>query len=551
MKPKLLQIIKHRDQELKNGQIFKDVIAGIIVAIIALPLSIALAISSGVAPEKGLITAIIAGFFISFLGGSRVQIGGPTAAFVVIIFGIIQKHGLDGLIMATIMAGILLVIFGICKFGSLIKYIPYPITVGFTTGIAITLFTTQVKDFLGLQIDKVPSEFLPKWASYFAHLNTINYMAFLLGAIALIIMIVWPKINKMIPGSLVALIVITLAAYLFKLNVPTIGSTFGEISSKIPGITVPKVDLETVLKLIKPAFTIAILASIESLLSAVVADGMIGKKHNSNMELIGQGVANIASGLFGGIPATGAIARTAANVKNGGRTPIAGITHAVTLFLIMIIFMPLAKYIPLTVLAAILMIVSYNMSELKVFKAMLKGPKSDVIILITTCLLTVIFDLVVAIEIGMVIAMFLFMRRMANNLEVNMMDSDECAEFTELNGIDTSNIGKGIVVYEIEGALFFGAVDTFMDAIKKIDSESSVLILRMRHVSMLDATGYKVLKNIEEKCNKDNIKLVMSGVNDQPYKVMKNMGMVKRLGKERFNRKFKDAVILSNRLISE
>lgn len=551
MKPKLLQIIKHRDQELKNGQIFKDVIAGIIVAIIALPLSIALAISSGVAPEKGLITAIIAGFFISFLGGSRVQIGGPTAAFVVIIFGIIQKHGLDGLIMATIMAGILLVIFGICKFGSLIKYIPYPITVGFTTGIAITLFTTQVKDFLGLQIDKVPSEFLPKWASYFAHLNTINYMAFLLGAIALIIMIVWPKINKMIPGSLVALIVITLAAYLFKLNVPTIGSTFGEISSKIPGITVPKVDLETVIKLIKPAFTIAILASIESLLSAVVADGMIGKKHNSNMELIGQGVANIASGLFGGIPATGAIARTAANVKNGGRTPIAGITHAVTLFLIMIIFMPLAKYIPLTVLAAILMIVSYNMSELKVFKAMLKGPKSDVIILITTCLLTVIFDLVVAIEIGMVIAMFLFMRRMANNLEVNMMDSDECAEFTELNGIDTSNIGKGIVVYEIEGALFFGAVDTFMDAIRKLDSESSVLILRMRHVSMLDATGYKVLKNIEEKCNKDNIKLVMSGVNDQPYKVMKNMGMVKRLGKERFNRKFKDAVILSNRLISE
>ena len=551
MKPKLLQIIKHRDQELKNGQIFKDVIAGIIVAIIALPLSIALAISSGVAPEKGLITAIIAGFFISFLGGSRVQIGGPTAAFVVIIFGIIQKHGLDGLIMATIMAGILLVIFGICKFGSLIKYIPYPITVGFTTGIAITLFTTQVKDFLGLQIDKAPSEFLPKWASYFAHINTINYMAFLLGAAALIIMIVWPKINKMIPGSLVALIVITLAAYLFKLNVPTIGSTFGEISSKIPGITVPKVDLETVIKLIKPAFTIAILASIESLLSAVVADGMIGKKHNSNMELIGQGVANIASGLFGGIPATGAIARTAANVKNGGRTPIAGITHAVTLFLIMIIFMPLAKYIPLTVLAAILMIVSYNMSELKVFKAMLKGPKSDVIILITTCLLTVIFDLVVAIEIGMVIAMFLFMRRMANNLEVNMMDSDECAEFTELNGIDTSNIGKGIVVYEIEGALFFGAVDTFMDAIRKLDSESSVLILRMRHVSMLDATGYKVLKNIEEKCNKDNIKLVMSGVNDQPYKVMKNMGMVKRLGKERFNRKFKDAVILSNRLISE
>lgn len=551
MKPKLLQIIKHRDQELKDGQIFKDVIAGIIVAIIALPLSIALAISSGVAPEKGLITAIIAGFFISFLGGSRVQIGGPTGAFVVIIYGIIQKYGLDGLIMATIMAGVLLVIFGICKFGSLIKYIPYPITVGFTTGIAITLFSTQVKDFLGLTIDKVPSEFIPKWGAYFANINTTNYMALLLGVISIVIMLVWPKINKKIPGSLVALIIVTLAAFLLKLDVPTIGSTFGEISSKMPGITVPKVDMPTFVKLLKPAFTIALLASIESLLSAVVADGMIGKKHNSNMELIGQGVANIASGLFGGIPATGAIARTAANVKNGGRTPIAGIVHAVTLFLIMIVFMPFAKYIPLTVLAAILMIVSYNMSEWRIFKSMLKGPKSDVIILVTTCFLTVVFDLVIAIEIGMVIAMFLFMRRMANNLEVNMMDSDECAEYTELNGVDTSNIGKGIVIYEIEGALFFGAVDTFMDAVRKLDSESSVLILRMRHVSMLDATGYNVLKNIEEKCNRENIKLVMSGVNDQPYKVMKNMGMVKRLGKERFNRKFKDAVILSNRLISE
>lgn len=551
MKPKLLQIIKHRDQELKDGQIFKDVIAGIIVAIIALPLSIALAISSGVAPEKGLITAIIAGFFISFLGGSRVQIGGPTGAFVVIIYGIIQKYGLDGLIMATIMAGVLLVIFGICKFGSLIKYIPYPITVGFTTGIAITLFSTQVKDFLGLTIDKVPSEFIPKWGAYFANINTTNYMALLLGVISIVIMLVWPMINKKIPGSLVALIIVTLAAFLLKLDVPTIGSTFGEISSKMPGITVPKVDIPTFVKLLKPAFTIALLASIESLLSAVVADGMIGKKHNSNMELIGQGVANIASGLFGGIPATGAIARTAANVKNGGRTPIAGIVHAVTLFLIMIVFMPFAKYIPLTVLAAILMIVSYNMSEWRIFKSMLKGPKSDVIILVTTCFLTVVFDLVIAIEIGMVIAMFLFMRRMANNLEVNMMDSDECAEYTELNGVDTSNIGKGIVIYEIEGALFFGAVDTFMDAVRKLDSESSVLILRMRHVSMLDATGYNVLKNIEEKCNRENIKLVMSGVNDQPYKVMKNMGMVKRLGKERFNRKFKDAVILSNRLITE
>ncbi|GKX65431.1 sodium-independent anion transporter [Clostridium sp. TW13] len=525
----------------------KDIVAGIIVAIIALPLSVALAISSGVTPEKGLITAIIAGFCISLLGGSRVQIGGPTGAFVVIIYGIIQKYGLDGLIIASFMAGAILIVFGILKFGSLIKYIPYPITVGFTAGIAVTLLSTQVKDFLGLTINKVPSEFLPKWAAYIKNIGTINWVTVLIGILSLLIIVFWPKVNKKVPGSLIALIVATLIVYFAKLPVATIGSQFGNLSSSIPMPHIPHVDLSTVGELIKPAITIAFLASIESLLSAVVADGMIGKKHNSNMELVAQGVANIASALFGGIPATGAIARTAANVKNGGRTPIAGIVHAITLFLIMVIFMPLAKYIPLTTLGAILIVVSYNMSEWRVFKAMIKGPKSDVIILLFTFFLTVIFDLVLAIEIGMVIAMLLFMRRMAGTIEVNKLEEDDCCEiFNELEGIDTSKIGNEVIIYDIEGALFFGAVDTFMDMMRQVDSSAEVLILRMKHVSVVDATAYNVLKKVEEKCRRENIKLVISGIQPGPLKVLKNMGMTTRIGRERFTKNFREAVVLAN-----
>lgn len=551
MKPKLYYILKHRDKELADGQLMKDIIAGIIVAIIALPLSVALAISSGVTPEKGLITAIIAGFIISFLGGSRVQIGGPTGAFVVIIYGIIQKYGLDGLIIANLMAGAILVVFGLLRFGTLIKFIPYPITVGFTAGIAVTLFSTQVKDFLGLTISKVPSEFLPKWGVYIKNLGTINWVTVLLGVLSLVIILLWPKVNKKIPGSLIALIIVTLIAYVGKLSVATIGSQFGPISSSIPVPHLPKADINTIVELIKPAITIAMLASIESLLSAVVADGMIGKKHNSNMELVGQGVANIASALFGGIPATGAIARTAANVKNGGRTPIAGIVHAITLLLIMLIFMPLAKYIPLTTLGAILLVVSYNMSEWRVFKAMLKGPKSDIAILLATFFLTVVFDLVVAIEIGMVIAMLLFMRRMSEAIEVNKLDEDDCNEFNELEGINTSKIGNEILIYEIEGALFFGAVDTFMDMMREVDSTAEVLILRMKHVSVLDATAYNVLKKVEDRCRRDHIKLVMSGIQPGPLKLLKNMGMVSRLGRERFTKGFREAVVLANNITTK
>lgn len=546
LKPEFVSILKDKQEGLTKEGLIKDFIAGIIVAIIALPLSVALGIASGVSPEKGLITAIIAGFFISFLGGSRVQIGGPTGAFVVIIYGIIEKYGIDGLIVATLMAGVLLIIFGLLKFGSLIKYISYPITVGFTAGIAVTLFSTQVKDFLGITIDKVPSEFLPKWSMYISNIGTLNWQTLALGIFSLAIIIIWPKFSEKVPGALVALIVSTLIAYFLKLDVATIGTQFGEISSKIPVPKLPLVDIATLQKLIKPAFTIAVLAAIESLLSAVVADGMIGEKHDSNMELIAQGVGNVASALFGGIPATGAIARTAANVKNGGRTPIAGMVHAITLLLIMKIFMPLAKYIPLTTLAAILMIVSYNMSGWRTFKAMLKAPKSDVIILLATFFLTVIFDLVIAIEIGIVISMFLFMRRMALAIEVNELDRDYCSKKLKIDNVHTHKIGNEVLIYDINGPLFFAGIDSFLSSIEGLDTESKVLILRMKNMPVLDITAYSELKKIEELCIDEDIKLIMSEVQAQPMKVMKNMGMVSRLGESRFIKTLEEAIKAAN-----
>ncbi|NOH15529.1 SulP family inorganic anion transporter [Clostridium cochlearium] len=546
LKPEFVSILKDKQEGLTKEGLIKDFIAGIIVAIIALPLSVALGIASGVSPEKGLITAIIAGFFISFLGGSRVQIGGPTGAFVVIIYGIIEKYGIDGLIVATLMAGVLLIIFGLLKFGSLIKYISYPITVGFTAGIAVTLFSTQVKDFLGLTIDKVPSEFLPKWSTYISNIGTLSWQTLALGIFSLAIIIIWPKFSEKVPGALVALIVSTLIAYFLKLDVATIGTQFGEISSKIPVPKLPLVDIVTLQKLIKPAFTIAVLAAIESLLSAVVADGMIGQKHDSNMELIAQGVGNVTSALFGGIPATGAIARTAANVKNGGRTPIAGMVHAITLLLIMKIFMPLAKYIPLTTLAAILIIVSYNMSGWRTFKAMLKAPKSDVIILLATFFLTVIFDLVIAIEIGIVISMFLFMRRMALAIEVNELDRDYCSKKLKIDNVHTHKIGNEVLIYDINGPLFFAGIDGFLSSIEGLDTESKVLILRMKNMPVLDITAYSELKKIEKICIDEDIKLIMSEVQNQPMKVMKNMGMVSRLGESRFIKTLEEAIKVAN-----
>ena len=549
-KPKLISLLDDKENGFSKEQFFKDLIAGIIVAIIALPLSIALGISSGVSPEKGLITAIIAGFIISLLGGSRVQIGGPTGAFVVIVFGIIQNHGVDGLIIATFMAGIILVLFGLLRFGSLIKYIPYPITVGFTSGIAVTLFSTQVKDFLGLSMTKTPSEFIPKWEAYISHMNTTNLYTLAIGLLALIILIFWPKINKKIPGSLIALIVTTLVVFIFNLPVATIGSQFGKISSNIPMPHIPNLNLNTLKALIGPAFTIALLGGIESLLSAVVSDGMIGDKHNSNAELIAQGIANMGSSLFGGIPATGAIARTAANVKNGGRTPISGIVHSITLLLIMLVFMPLAKFIPLTTLSAILIIVSYNMSEWRTFKAILKAPKSDIAILLTTFFLTVLFDLVIAIGIGMVVSMWLFMRRVATSIEVNELNESDCSDKSNIDtDMENLKVGENVLVYDIRGHLFFGALDSFMNTMKEINDDAMVLVLRMRHTKTLDVTGYKQIKNIALSCKSRNMTLIISELQEQPKKVMRLMGFIDTLGEDHFATNFDEALEKANSLI--
>ncbi|ELP5179229.1 sulfate permease [Clostridium perfringens] len=549
-KPKLISLLDDKENGFSKEQFFKDLIAGIIVAIIALPLSIALGISSGVSPEKGLITAIIAGFIISLLGGSRVQIGGPTGAFVVIVFGIIQNHGVDGLIIATFMAGIILVLFGLLRFGSLIKYIPYPITVGFTSGIAVTLFSTQVKDFLGLSMTKTPSEFIPKWEAYISHMNTTNLYTLAIGLLALIILIFWPKINKKIPGSLIALIVTTLVVFIFNLPVATIGSQFGKISSNIPMPHIPNLNLNTLKALIGPAFTIALLGGIESLLSAVVSDGMIGDKHNSNAELIAQGIANMGSSLFGGIPATGAIARTAANVKNGGRTPISGIVHSITLLLIMLVFMPLDKFIPLTTLSAILIIVSYNMSEWRTFKAILKAPKSDIAILLTTFFLTVLFDLVIAIGIGMVVSMCLFMRRVATSIEVNELNESDCSDKSNIDtDMENLKVGENVLVYDIRGHLFFGAVDTFMNTMKEINDDAKVLVLRMRYTKTLDVTGYKQIKNIALSCKSRNMTLIISELQEQPKKVMRLMGFIDTLGEDHFATNFDEALEKANSLI--
>lgn len=563
LKPKLFSIIKHRDVELSKKQLINDIIAGIIVAIIALPLSVALGIASGVTPEKGLITAIIAGFFISFLGGSRVQIGGPTGAFVVILYGIISKYGVQGLTVATIMAGIFMIFFGLMRFGSVIKYIPYPITTGFTSGIAVTLFSTQVKDLLGLSIKEVPSEFLEKWEAYLSHLSTIDISTTIVGLASLAIIVMWPKINKTIPGSLIALVVATLIVKVFNLPVDTIGSRFGQISNSIQLINLGdfKINIGMVRELIRPAMTIAFLASIESLLSAVVADGMIGKKHNSNMELIAQGVANIASAFFGGIAATGAIARTAANIKNGGRTPIAGMVHAMVLLVIMLVFMPLAKLIPMTTLAAILVVVSYNMSEWRSFKALLKSTKSDIAVLITTFLFTVLFDLVIAIEIGMVIAMFLFVKRMSESTQIenssqyykdNLEENEDEDEYSILEQKQNlhENLGSKILLYEINGPLFFGAANTFIDIMNEIKSNPEIIIFKMKNVPNMDATAFNVLKTIDKKCKEKNISLLYSEVNEQPMKLMRSTGFVSKIGEHCFFKNTESAIKIANEFIN-
>ena len=544
LRPKLFDVMKSYTKK----QLIKDIMSGIIVAIIALPLSIALAIASGVGPEQGLYTAIIAGFFISFFGGSRVQIGGPTAAFVVIIYGIVASYGTDGLIVATILAGIILVIMGICRFGSLIKYIPYTITTGFTCGIAVTLFVGQLKDFFGMDIASVPSEFLDKVIVYAKNISTINLTATLIGLLAVAIMLLWTKVTDKIPGSLVAIVVTTAIAYFAKLPVNTIGSVYGKLNSAFPSFHVPSITMNLIQQMISPAFTIAVLAAIESLLSAVVSDGMIGDTHKSNAELIGQGLGNIFSGFFGGIPATGAIARTAANVRNGGRTPIAGIAHCITLTIILLVLMPLAALIPMTTLAAVLLVVAANMADWSSFFRLCKNaPKSDIIVLVATFFLTEFFDLVVAIEIGVVLAALLFMKRMAETADIKAWKYTDSPDITPGEAEKLREIPHSISVFEICGPMFFAAADQLLGI--NSDHRTKAVVIRMRSVPAIDASAMKCLHELAERAKKKNIHLIFSHVNEQPMKVMKKDGFYELIGKKNFHENIVSALDYAETLV--
>lgn len=512
-----------------------DLVAGAIVGVVALPLAIAFAIASGVSPDRGLVTAVVAGFLISALGGSRVQIGGPTGAFVVIVYSIVQRHGVDGLIVATMMAGVILMLMGAARFGGVIKFIPYPVTVGFTSGIALIIFSSQMKDFFGFQMGSVPADFLEKWKAYAQHVHTLNPAAMLLsfGCVALILL--WKKVTNKIPGSLVALILATLAVHFFNLPVETIGSRFGSIPSTLPAPVLPHVSLALFKELIPDATAIALLAGIESLLSAVVADGMIGGKHRSDMELIAQGIANFVTPLFGGIPATGAIARTSTNVHNGGRTPVAGMVHALTLLLIMLFFGRWVIHIPLAALAAILVVVAYHMSEWRSFSMILKSPMSDVIVLLTTFSLTVLVDLTMAIEIGMILAVFLFMRRMSlvTNVDVVTQEFSDQEEADDPNAISTRVVPAGVEVYEINGPFFFGASFKFLESLNATAWKNpKVRILRMRHVGAIDATGMHVLKQAFQDSKKKGIRFLLSGIQPQPMEALKKSELLDLIGPE-------------------
>lgn len=515
-RPRLLHCLRKYNRKT----FIADVMAGIIVGIVALPLAIAFGIASGVTPEKGIITAIVAGFVISALGGSKVQIGGPTGAFIIIIYGIIQQYGLEGLTIATIMAGVFLILFGLLHLGTIIKYIPYPIVVGFTSGIAVTIFTTQVKDLFGLSISNLPSDFIEKWQCYAANFSTVDLWSSIVGIASVAVIMLMPKINKKIPGSLVAIIIMTVLALLLKqyagvTTIETIGDRFS-ISNSLPQADMPHITWETIKSLVSPALTIAILGAIESLLSAAVADGVIGDHHNSNTELVAQGVANLASPIFGGIPATGAIARTMTNINNGGRTPIAGIVHAVVLLLIFLFLMPLAKYIPMACLAGVLVVVSYGMSGWRSFLALMNNPKSDVTVLLITFFLTIIFDLTVAIEVGLIIACLLFMRRMSETTDVKVISDeinpDEEYSSLELGNLEHLTIPKGVEVYEINGPYFFGAGNRFEEIMATFGDRPKVRVIRMRKVPFVDSTGIHNLTNLCLMSKKEGIQIVLSGV---------------------------------------
>lgn len=543
-KPKLYTALKDYSKET----FMSDLMSGIIVGIVALPLAIAFGIASGVSPEKGIITAIIAGFLISALGGSKVQIGGPTGAFIVIVYGIIQQYGEKGLIVATIMAGVFLIFLGVFKLGTIIKFIPYPIVVGFTSGIAVTIFTTQVKDLLGLSIEHVPADFISKWGAYAQSIGTIDIWSALVGILSIVIIALTPRFSKKIPGSLIAIIVMTIIAYLLKnyadiTSIETIGDRF-TISSDLPDAEIPSVNWETIQNLLPAAFTIAVLGAIESLLSATVADGVTGDKHDSNQELMAQGIANIVTPLFGGIPATGAIARTMTNINNGGKTPVAGIIHAVVLLLILLFLMPLAQYIPMACLAGVLVIVSYNMSEWRTFKLLLKNPKSDVWVLLVTFFLTVIFDLTIAIEVGLLIACLLFMRRVAETTQVTIKRNciDPNKELDIAHTEETLILPEGVEVYEIDGPFFFGIANKFEEVMVQLYDRPKVRIIRMRKVPFIDSTGIHNLSNLCKLSKKENIRIILSGVNENVHEVLKKAGFYQLVGEENICSNINEAI---------
>ena len=542
--PKLFSALKTYSKE----KFMTDLMAGIIVGIVALPLAIAFGIASGVSPEKGLITAIIGGFVVSLLGGSSIQIGGPTGAFIIIVYGIIQNFGLEGLAIATVVAGILLVVMGALKLGTVIKFIPYPIVVGFTSGIALTIFTTQIKDLFGLTMDKVPADFISKWIAYIGAFPTVNWLSTAVGLLSIVIIVLTPKFSKRVPGSLVAIIVMTVAVYVgrtyFNLTgIETIGDRF-TIQAAMPQPAPIKFDMEMINLLLPSAFTIAILGAIESLLSATVADGVTGDKHNSNTELIAQGAANIVVPLFGGIPVTGAIARTMTNINNGGKTPVAGIVHAVVLLLILLFLGPLTKHIPMACLAGVLVIVSYNMSQWRTFRSLMKNPKSDVSVLIATFLLTVIFDLTIAIEIGLLIAMFLFMKRVAETTQVSVTrDEIDLSDEGEIHHDEEKlNLPLSVEVYEIDGPFFFGIANKFDDIMNRMGDKPRIRIIRMRKVPFMDSTGLHNLESLVRMSHSEHIHIILSGVNDRVRAVLQKSGFETQLGAENVCSNINEAV---------
>ncbi len=532
-KPKFFEIIKTYNRQ----KFMADLMAGTIVGIVALPLAIAFGIASGVSPEQGLKTAIIAGFVISFLGGSTVQIGGPTGAFIVIVYGIVQQYGIDGLMIATLLAGVMLILMGVFKLGTVIKFIPFPVVIGFTSGIAVTIFSTQIKDLFGLDISKIPADFIDKWISYFSNFDSTNFWALGIGLLSIGIIQFAGKLIKKIPGSLIAIVFMTVLAFVLReyggiTAIETIGDRFS-INAELPKPQGFVLSMELIIHLLPPAFTIALLGSIESLLSATVADGVTGERHNANTELVGQGIANILSPLFGGIPATGAIARTMTNINNGGRTPVAGMVHAVVLLLILLFLGPLTAYIPMACLAGVLVIVAYNMSEWRTFRSMLSNPKSDVAVLLTTFLLTVFFDLTIAIQVGLLLSLLLLLKRLSETSTISLFKEDIPIADAEGNLTEeVLHIADGIEVYEIEGPFFFGIASKFDEATKLLGNKPKVRIIRMRKVPFIDSSGIHNLDNLIRMANDEGIQIILSGVTPSVYATLTKAGISCKLGKE-------------------